>query len=57
MEIVVHAWLISHTHGMGWITIFPIALLVLRKENASTVWENGKGLLGSNIGFTLPFSK
>jgi hypothetical protein len=48
--------LINQAYGIRCITIFPIALLVLRYEKASTVWENEKGLLG-NIGFTLPLSK
>jgi hypothetical protein len=42
---------------MGCTTIFLTALLVLRYEYASTAWENGKGLLGSNIGFIFPLSK
>jgi hypothetical protein len=38
--------LINQAYGIRCITIFPIALLVLRYEKASTVWENEKGLLG-----------
>lgn len=57
--ISTQVWLSSsiYPQGMGCMTTFPMALLVFKYANASTVSENAKGLLGSNIGFTFPLSK